>query len=220
MSSSLLISALVPLGLGYASSLPTRQRIDTFMSYINKPIRHPPSWVFAAFSAIFYLIIGYSSFIVANDLLTQDDPEKVRAGRIGLSLYWIQVLISLGFVPMFFGLKRIDLAMLIMGVVSVVSLSTMICFFIVQWLAGLLMLLFCAWTAFATYYTFRLWTLNRGEDFSNIPYDNSHSREGYLTLDTDEEDHAREGGDSLDIERGSGADNNVAPRLIDNTTSR
>ncbi|KAJ1677886.1 hypothetical protein EV182_005236, partial [Spiromyces aspiralis] len=86
--------------------------------------------------------MGYASFLVCRQLEVETNPDKVAEGQWGIGLYWVQVVVGLGYVPAFFGLRRVDLALVVISAEAAAVLATTVCFFGIEWTAGALMLEF------------------------------------------------------------------------------
>ena len=85
------------------------------------------------------------------------------AGRAsGADLFFgLQLLFNLGWSVLFFGLQRVDLALLEIGVLLALLVVTFVRFLALDRLAGWLLVPYILWTTFATALNAAVWWLNR-----------------------------------------------------------
>jgi tryptophan-rich sensory protein len=89
-----------------------------------------------------------------------------RAGftgaRVALSLFIAQLALNALWPYLFFGVHRVDLALLEIVMLWAVILCVVVLFWRKVPVAGVLMLPYLAWVGFASCLNFALWQLNRG----------------------------------------------------------
>ncbi|KAK9761948.1 hypothetical protein K7432_012758 [Basidiobolus ranarum] len=154
MSSSLIISVAIPVLGGFLSALPTREAVRGWYSTINKPSFNPPNWLFAPAWTTLYILMGYASYRVKSS-----NDETTAA----LTLYWIQLGFNFMWSPLFFYFKRIDLAMVNISIHWILILATMITFWKVDTIAGVIFLPYLAWVSFASLLNWSIWKLNSAD---------------------------------------------------------
>lgn len=151
----LIICLVVPLAVGFLGSMSTRSAIDTWFPALERPAFSPPDWVFAPVWTILYIMMGIAAFLVWRSGMQSRyvAPALVAfAVQLGLNFLWPEL---------FFGRRQ-----LLLGLVDIIALwamivVTMVLFFKVSRVAGLLMIPYLAWVTFASVLNFELWRLNR-----------------------------------------------------------
>ena len=76
-------------------------------------------------------------------------------------MYAAQLGANAAWSPLFFGAKRIDLALAVIALLLVLIVVTIYRFYQVNRLAGLLLVPYLAWVSFATVLNATIWQLNR-----------------------------------------------------------
>ncbi len=122
---------------------------------LAKPSWTPPGTVFAPVWTLLYALMGVAAWLVWR-----------RAGFAGagwaLWLFIAQLVLNALWSYLFFGVHRIDLAFFEVVVLWGLILIVAVLFWREARAAGLLMLPYLAWVAFASCLTFALWQMNRG----------------------------------------------------------
>jgi len=143
---------LATLGVGAVGSLFTTPQISTWYAGLNHPSIAPPNWVFAPVWTTLYVLMAFAAWRV----------WKVTGLRSGaMALFAVQLALNLAWSAIFFGLHQIGGALAEIALLDAAILVATILFFRRDWLAGLLMLPYLAWTLFATFLTYAFWGLNR-----------------------------------------------------------
>jgi tryptophan-rich sensory protein len=83
-----------------------------------------------------------------------------RAQTKALCLFMVQWALNLLWTPLFFGMHRPDLALIDILALWLTILITLLAFWQVRRLAGVLLLPYLAWVTFATALNFTIWRLN------------------------------------------------------------
>lgn len=124
---------------------------------LEKPSFQPPSWAFGVTWTILYALMG-----VALPLVLTARPSRPRSR--GLWLFALQLVLNYLWSPVFFGAGAIDWAFLIIMAMNVLVTATIIAFWRVKPLAGLLLLPYLAWLCLATALNHETGRLNPGAD--------------------------------------------------------
>lgn len=120
---------------------------------IAKPEWNPPSWVFGPVWSTLYLLMGIAAWRVWRG---------AHADRgAALMLWWAQLALNALWSPLFFGLQRLDLALLEIVLLLAAIVATARAFRAIDRLAWAMMLPYVAWVAFAAFLNYTLWQLNR-----------------------------------------------------------
>ena len=120
---------------------------------IAKPAWNPPSWVFGPVWSTLYVLMGVAAWRVWRG----SHAERGTA----LSFWWTQLALNALWSPLFFGMKRLDLALLEILVLLLAIVATAGAFWRVDRAAGFLLVPYIAWVSFAAFLNFTLWQLNR-----------------------------------------------------------
>jgi len=142
---------LATLGVGVLGSLFTTPQIPTWYAGLNHPSIAPPNWVFAPVWTTLYVLMAIAAWRV----------WKVTGLRSGaMAAFAVQLVLNLAWSALFFGAHNIGGALAEIALLDVAIVITVILFFWHDWLAGLLLLPYLAWTLFATLLTYGFWGLN------------------------------------------------------------
>jgi tryptophan-rich sensory protein len=131
----------------------TATSVDTWYQALEKPSFNPPDWVFAPVWTALYIVMGIAAWRVWR-IRSFDAPGKalvVFAVQLGLNLAWSFL---------FFGIQRIDLALVTIVILLVSIIVNTIMFWRVDRLAGILFVPYTAWVTYATILNTSLWLLN------------------------------------------------------------
>ena len=123
---------------------------------IMKPSWNPPNWIFGPVWTLLYILMGISAWLVWK-----------KAGFAGagpaLGLFIGQLALNALWSYLFFGMHRIDLALMEIVVLWLAILAIMVLFWRVHVTAGALFIPYLAWVSFASFLNFTLWRLNIGQ---------------------------------------------------------
>ena len=85
---------------------------------------------------------------------------RSKAGRRALAVFAVQLGLNLAWSFLFFGLQQIGLALVEVTLLLLAILATMVLFWRIDRLAGVLFLPYLLWVAYATLLNASLWWLN------------------------------------------------------------
>ena len=118
-----------------------------------KPSFNPPGYVFGPVWTVLYILMGVAAWLVIKKVgFTQ--------GRVPLMFFGFQLVLNALWSYLFFGRRLIGVAFFEIIVLWVLILITLILFWRVKRLAGILMLPYILWVSFASVLNFSLWRLN------------------------------------------------------------
>ncbi len=121
---------------------------------LNKPQWRPPDWLFAPVWTILYVSMAVSGWLVWR--------EAGIAGALApFGVYALQLLLNAAWTPIFFGLKRPDLALAEIIFLWAAIVATIVLFYPVSATAAWLLLPYLAWVSFASALNFSIWLRNR-----------------------------------------------------------
>jgi tryptophan-rich sensory protein len=150
---TLVLFVALCLGVGALGAAVTDSSVRTWYAGLAKPSFNPPNEVFGPVWTALYIMMGIAAWRVwrAADRDTTRGP---------LTLFALQLALNLGWSVVFFGLEKIGAAVATIIVLDVAVMVTTLAFRSVDRLAGLLMLPYLAWVAFATVLNIAIWRLN------------------------------------------------------------
>lgn len=121
---------------------------------LDKPKWRPPDWLFAPVWTVLYATIAMSGWLVWRG-------AGSTGAALPLTAYAVQLILNAAWTPIFFGLRRPDLAMIEIVVLWVSILATIVLFHLVKPTAAWLLLPYLAWVSFACALNFSVWRRNR-----------------------------------------------------------
>ena len=141
------------LGIGALGGAVVATSVDTWYADLAKPSFTPPDSVFGPIWTVLYVLMAIAAWRVwrAADRDTRRGP---------LTLFALQLALTLGWTVVFFGLEKIGAALATIVVLDVGVVVTTLAFRPIDRWAGLLMLPYLAWVAFATVLNIAIWRLN------------------------------------------------------------
>ena len=149
----LLICIAIPLAEGGLSAWLTRGSMDTFAA-LNKPPLSPPGWLFPVVWTILFVLMGLASYLV---LKSGKPQQKVNRA---LRLYGIQLGVNFFWSVFFFNLSLYLFSFIWLILLWILILVTTIRFRRLSQPAGMLMLPYLLWVAFAGYLNLGIYLLN------------------------------------------------------------
>ncbi|MEO0080064.1 MAG: TspO/MBR family protein [candidate division WOR-3 bacterium] len=151
----LVVCLALTLGAGALGGLATAPAIPTWYQTLSKPAFNPPQWLFGPAWTVLYILMGVAAFLVWRA------GFSAAAVRLALALFLVQLVLNVLWSFLFFGLRS-PLA----GLVEIVILwlaiaATLVLFFRVSTVAGLLLIPYIGWVTFAAILNAALLALNR-----------------------------------------------------------
>ena len=117
---------------------------------LKKPRWTPPNWLFPVAWTTLYLCMATAG---ARAAVLPD-------GGLALALWSLQIALNALWTPVFFGLRRIRLGMLVLAVLWVAVAATMLALFQIDRVAGLLFVPYLGWVTVAGALNLSVWRLN------------------------------------------------------------
>jgi translocator protein len=150
---SLAAALALPLTAGGIGGVATAKSVGTWYRTLDKPPWTPPNWLFGPAWTVLYVLMGVASWLVWRSR----DQRAPRA----LRLYGLQLALNTAWSLLFFGARRLDLALAEVAALWAAILATTISFFRIRPVAGVLMLAYQGWTTFAAALNASVWQRNR-----------------------------------------------------------
>ena len=133
--------------------LATASTVGTWYQGLEKPFFNPPNWIFAPVWTVLYVLMAIAGWRVWR-------VSNGEARETALSMFALQLALNLIWSFLFFGLQRIDLA-LVDIILLLLAIAAMIAlFFPIDRLAARLLVPYFVWVAFAAALNASLWLLN------------------------------------------------------------
>ena len=141
------------LGIDTLGASVVQTSVDTWYAELAKPAFTPPDRLFGPVWTLLYVLMAVAAWRVwrAADRDTARGP---------LTLFALQLALTLGWTVVFFGLLKIGAAVATIIVLDVGVIVTVLAFRTVDRIAALLMVPYLAWVAFATILNIAIWRLN------------------------------------------------------------
>lgn len=114
---------------------------------LNKPAAYPPPALFGIVWTILYVMMGFSLAMIL----------AARGGRgrgLAVLVFAIQLVLNLAWSPVFFAMHQMTGALALITALDVAVIVTILLFWRLRPVAGLLLVPYLAWILFATYLTY------------------------------------------------------------------
>jgi benzodiazapine receptor len=131
----------------------TATSVDTWYQALEKPPFNPPDWLFAPVWTALYGLMGIAAWRIWR-------LRSFEATRTAFAVFGVQLCLNLAWSFLFFGLQRIDLALLEIVILLIAIITNTIVFWRIERLAGLLFVPYAFWVTYATILNASLWLLN------------------------------------------------------------
>jgi translocator protein len=136
-----------------AAALGSRFMPGEWYAALDKPSWTPPSAVFGPVWTALYVMMALAAWLVWRD-------AGFTAARAALSAYLVQLVLNAAWSWLFFGLHRIDLALLNIVVLWATIAVTIVLFRRSSSVAGMLLVPYLLWVSYATALNAAIYRLN------------------------------------------------------------
>jgi tryptophan-rich sensory protein len=124
-------------------------------SSLAKPEWTPPPWVFGPAWTILYAMMAGAAWRLWRRL-----GARPLEARRALVLFTVQLALNLAWTPVFFGMQRPDLALVVIIALWVAIVATIMAAWKACKTAAALLMPYLAWVTFATALNMAIWRLN------------------------------------------------------------
>lgn len=147
---NLITAIAIPLAVGGASALITKNGMKAFET-VNQPPLTPPMWLFPVVWTLLFILMGIASYLIVNA-----HAEDTKA----LYYYGIQLVLNFFWSIWFFNLSWYLFSFFWLLVLWICIFATIISFFPISKKAAYLMVPYLLWVAFAGYLNLGVYLLN------------------------------------------------------------
>lgn len=148
---ALIISLAICFSAAGIGSLATTPNIATWYAGLAKPSWNPPNWLFGPVWTFLYISMAVAAWLVWR---------KDGLWQWPLALFAIQLALNAAWSWLFFGFHMPGAAFIEIVALLAAILATTIAFWPRSMAAGILMLPYLGWVAFASILNFTIWRLN------------------------------------------------------------
>lgn len=152
-----IICIVICLSLGGLSGYATVSEIKNWYLTLNKPSFNPPNWLFGPAWSTLYTLMGIAFALIWDKL--EKAKLKIFTSRAVL-FFIIQFILNLAWSSIFFSLHLVGFALFEMLILWVFILLTIIEFYRINRVAGILLVPYILWVSFATLLTGSILYLN------------------------------------------------------------
>lgn len=149
----LLLCVAIPLLVGAASALLTRNSMEVFMM-VDKPPLAPPAWVFPVAWTILYILMGISSYLVLTSDAGKEEIEKA------MKLYTYQLIVNFLWPTFFFNFGWYLFSFVWLILLWILVFLMIRSFYEINKIAAYLNVPYLLWLTFAGYLNIGIWLLN------------------------------------------------------------
>ncbi len=155
-----LVPAIVLLG-ALSGQLAGNGENNLWFDTLEKPAVYPPGWLFGVAWTILYALMGLSVAVIAS-------ARGARGRGLAAVVFAVQLALNLAWSPVFFGAHSIAGAVGLIVALDIAVVVTLILFWKIRPIAGILLLPYVAWLAFATYLTVEIYRANHNLDGGEV----------------------------------------------------
>lgn len=141
------------LALSFAAALGAGFTSPAWYAQLARPSWRPPPWVFGPVWSTLYVLMGVSAWLIWRE-------GGWQRQRLALGLFLAQWGLNALWTPVFFGLRRIDLALLDIVLLWLLIVATIVAFWRTSRPAAMLLIPYILWVTVATALNFGIWQLN------------------------------------------------------------
>ncbi|MGD0899452.1 MAG: TspO/MBR family protein [Thermoguttaceae bacterium] len=137
-------------GIGGAVTTP---KIAIWYATLTKPSWNPPNWIFGPVWSSLYFCMAVAAWLVWRQ-------GGFSGAKLPLTLFAVQLVLNVLWSFIFFGLENPSLAFVEVLFLWLAIAATMVTFWRLSVIAGILFVPYLAWVAFASVLNFTIWRLN------------------------------------------------------------
>ena len=150
----LIVSLLLPLGLGALASLFTSEAVPEWYETLNRPSFNPPNWLFGPVWTILYILMGISLF-----LIWKQSANKER--NLAIVVFLLQLALNFAWSFIFFSFNMIGFALIEIILLWISIIVMLVLFYRIKPMAAYINIPYLIWVTFATILNASYYLLNR-----------------------------------------------------------
>jgi translocator protein len=139
---------------GVVGAIFTTSSIPTWYVSLRKPDMAPPNWVFAPVWTTLYGLMGIALFLVWSK------TRGKGSGRLAIAIFIVQLILNTLWSYLFFGLRSPFLGVVEIVILWIAIAATIVSFFRISKVAGLILLPYIGWVTLASYLNYLIFALN------------------------------------------------------------
>ena len=132
-------------------TVPTINSLRTWYPKLRKPGWNPPNAIFGPVWTVLYLLMAIAAWLA----------WRQSGLSIWIAVFIVQLVLNAAWTLIFFGWKQPGLAAVEIAILWAAIAATLIGFYGLSPLAGLLLVPYLAWVTFAGFLNLAIWRLNR-----------------------------------------------------------
>lgn len=121
---------------------------------LAKPSWTPPNWLFPVAWTLLYLMIAVAGWLVWRTV-------GFSGASLAFALYFLQLLLNAAWSWLFFGLHRMDLALVDISVLWLTIAANIVAFYAIRPGAGYLLIPYLIWVTYAAALNLTIWQMNK-----------------------------------------------------------
>jgi len=150
----LLVSLILPIGLGSIAGIFTSKEIAGWFASLNKPSFNPPSYLFGPVWTALYILMGVSMFLIWN-------TPKTELRQKALAIFGIQLFFNFWWSILFFSFHTLFLSVINILVMWFLIIYMISLFKKIKPVAAYLQIPYLLWVTFATVLNISIFYLNK-----------------------------------------------------------
>lgn len=139
----LIVSIIVPLGLGSIAGIFTAQSVPEWYATLNRPSFNPPNWIFGPVWTMLYILMGISLFLIWK-------LEISKERNLAILVFMLQLLLNFGWSFIFFYFNMIGLALIEIILLWIFIVIMLALFYKIKPIAAYINIPYLLWVSFAT----------------------------------------------------------------------
>ena len=137
---------------GFIGAGLTATSVQTWYVTLNKPWFTPPNWLFGPMWLTLYTLMGLATFWISE--------KKTKESKSAVKFFLIHLLVNALWLPVFFGLREVFLALVIIAIMWVMIVVLIRKYGKIDKKAGLALIPYLMWVSVATALNVAILVLN------------------------------------------------------------
>lgn len=151
----LIVSVVICLAAGFLGSRVMSADTMAWYDSLRRPAFNPPDWLFAPVWTALYVLMGIALFLIWRSGGAGVDV------RGAIAVFAAQLVLNALWTPAFFGLRSPGAGLAVILPLLALIIATIVIFWRIRPPAGMLLLPYAAWTAFAAVLNASIFALSR-----------------------------------------------------------